>query len=228
MWLTSRIDPLHAGGAEGTGRPRAAHLGPEARRPLVLDAALQVWNDLGAAGVTMAAVAEQAQVSKPVLYECFESKDAVLLALLEREERRLLRSALGSLPESVDPDDPRRDVARAYRSFFDAVSLHPLSWRVVFDAQQAATSGVPSVVGRRYRAARAQVVSQVAVLLEVAELAPSFHGPAELAVVAEHAVSLAERNGWVLLQDDHDWQADTLADLVARILLSGLSGPTPA
>ncbi|RYI99905.1 MAG: TetR/AcrR family transcriptional regulator, partial [Actinomycetales bacterium] len=61
----------HASSTEGQGRPRAAHLGPEARRPLVLDAALQVWNDLGAAGVTMAAVAEQAQVSKPVLYECF-------------------------------------------------------------------------------------------------------------------------------------------------------------
>lgn len=186
-----------------------------------------MWNDLGAAGVTMAAIADQAGVSKPVLYECFDNKDAVLLALLEREEGRLLRSAFASLPESVDPDDPHRDVAAAYRSFFDAVVSHPLSWRVVFDAQQAATSGVPGVVGRRYRAGRAQVVSQVAVLLELAGLAPAFRGEAELAVVAEHAVSLAERNGWVLLQGDHTWRADTLADVVTRLLLTGLSGPSP-
>ena len=34
----------------------------------------------------MAAIAARAGVSKPVLYECYDNKDDVLRALLDREE----------------------------------------------------------------------------------------------------------------------------------------------
>lgn len=203
-------------------RPRAAHLGPEARRPLVLDAALRAWNARGRAGVTMAAIAAEAQVSKPVLYECFANKEAVLAALLDREEEVLLRSALEAVPTSLS--SPLRDVAAAYRSFFEAVVDHPLSWRVVFDARRTGATDVPGVVGRRYRTGRAQVVRQVATLLDLTGLAPAFRGEAELLVAAEHVVGLAEVNGWLLLQEGTTWRPDTLADVVARLLLGGLLG----
>lgn len=190
----------------------------------MLDAALRVWSDVGAGGVTMAAIAEAAAVSKPVLYECFANKDAVLLALLEREERRLLSTALASLPTSIDVDDPHADTVAAYRSFFEAVITHPLSWRVVFDAQRPFSGAVPAVVARRYAEGRGEVVRQVSTLLAVTSLAPAFRGEAELVILAEHAVSLAETNGWLLLQPGTSWRADTLAEVVARLLLGGLRG----
>src|SRR5690349_23093910 len=83
---------------------RAAHLGPAVRRPLVLDAALAVWAEHGYRGTTMAAIAAQAKVSKPVLYECFDTKDAVLRALLDREEDRLMRATQQALAVDASSD----------------------------------------------------------------------------------------------------------------------------
>ncbi|MGH3996263.1 MAG: helix-turn-helix domain-containing protein, partial [Pseudonocardiaceae bacterium] len=64
------------------GRARAAHLGPERRRPLILDAALEVYVQQGYRGTSMQAVADAAGVTKPVVYECYPNKDELLLALL--------------------------------------------------------------------------------------------------------------------------------------------------
>jgi hypothetical protein len=52
-------------------RRRAAHLGPERRRPLVLDAALALFADRGYDGVSVDDIAASAGVTKPVLYARF-------------------------------------------------------------------------------------------------------------------------------------------------------------
>src|SRR5438046_5724801 len=71
-------------------RGRAAHLGPERRRPLVLDAAFELFLEHGYDGTSMDAVAHAAGVTKPVVYDCFASKEELFTALLQREERRVL------------------------------------------------------------------------------------------------------------------------------------------
>ena len=73
-----------------TNRKRAAHLGPERRRPQVLDAALTQFLEHGYDGTSMQAVADEAGVTKPVVYACFASKDELFRALLRREEERIL------------------------------------------------------------------------------------------------------------------------------------------
>ena len=70
------------------GRARAAHLGPELRRPLVLDAALPLFARDGFDAVSMQAIADAAGVSKPVLYSCYDSKEELFDELLRREERK--------------------------------------------------------------------------------------------------------------------------------------------
>ena len=71
-------------------RKRAAHLGPERRRPLVLDAAYELFLENGFEGTSMDAIAAAAGVSKPVVYDCFASKDELFTAMLDREEERIL------------------------------------------------------------------------------------------------------------------------------------------
>ncbi|MDI9897387.1 hypothetical protein QM797_21935 [Rhodococcus sp. IEGM 1381] len=49
-------------------RVRAEHLGPERRRPAVLDSALAIAVERGVGAVTMVAVAARACVTRPVTY----------------------------------------------------------------------------------------------------------------------------------------------------------------
>jgi AcrR family transcriptional regulator len=85
----TRASPHKKRGERGKRR-RATHLGPERRRPQVLDAALELFLKRGYEGTSMQAVADQAGVTKPVVYACYSSKDALFRALLEREENRIL------------------------------------------------------------------------------------------------------------------------------------------
>src|SRR6266436_2861630 len=87
-------------------RPRAAHLGPERRRPLVLDAAFDLFVKRGYEGTSMEAIAAAAGVTKPVVYNCFSSKEELFEALLRREEERVLAAIQASLPVDADVDDP--------------------------------------------------------------------------------------------------------------------------
>src|SRR5689334_6310711 len=86
-------------------RKRAAHLGPERRRPEVLDAALKLFIRSGYDGTSMQAVTDQAGVTKPVVYACFDSKDELFRALLRREEERILAEIQGAFA-NADLADP--------------------------------------------------------------------------------------------------------------------------
>jgi TetR/AcrR family transcriptional repressor of mexJK operon len=55
------------------------------REQRILDAALRVFSETGYLGTSMDAVAIQAGVSKPTLYQYFESKEALFSAMMLRE-----------------------------------------------------------------------------------------------------------------------------------------------
>ena len=197
--------------------PRAAHLGPAVRRPLVLDAALAVWAAEGYRGTTMAAIAAKAGVSKPVLYECYDNKDDVLRALLDREEGLLMSATQAALPVD-DTKGLRATVAAAYEAFFDAVLAHPVSWRIVVDAQRV----MPAAIETRYHQARTLFVEQIAEL--VRQLTPGGDQltDSEALVVASNFASLAEDNASLLLRQEAGpdiWTPESLAAFVTRVAL---------
>ena len=201
----------------GASSTRAAHLGPAIRRPLVLDAALTVWDQEGYRGTTMAAIAAEAGVSKPVLYECFDNKDEVLGAMLDREEERLMSATQAALPVEIT-DDLQVTVAASYQAFFKAVLAHPGSWRIVVDAQRA----VPTEIGNRYRRGRAEIVDQIATLVGAFAPRGDQLSDAEAHVVASNIASLAEDNASLLLRQEPGpdaWTPEDLAAFVGRIAL---------
>ena len=102
-------------------RKRAAHLGPERRRPFVLDAAYELFLENGFEGTSMDAIAAAAGVSKPVVYDCFASKDELFTAMLDREEERILvETRQGARDHRRRADDPEGTLIRGFQVFLEA------------------------------------------------------------------------------------------------------------
>src|SRR5712692_1952318 len=123
-------------------RERAAHLGPERRRPLVLDAAFELFLEHGYDGTSMEAVARAAGVSKPVVYDCFASKEELFTALLRREETRVLGQIAAALPRRADGDDAGLVLGDALTAFLRAVADSPQAYRVIFLGEGGANAAV--------------------------------------------------------------------------------------
>lgn len=92
---------------------------PEARPDEILDAALEVFSELGFAGARVEDIAKRAKLSKGALYLYFDSKDAMLKALV----RRLADRVVGAAEALVDADGA--DAEKTLRSLltFMAVQL---------------------------------------------------------------------------------------------------------
>lgn len=199
-------------------RRRAAHLGPERRRPLVLDAALRLFAERGYRGTSMDAIATAAGVTKPVVYECFPGKEPLFRALLEREEARLLGAVGQALPPEVPLDDVEALLRAGLSALLSAAAAAPDSWRVIFESTHASEP----VVTARVRRGRAGVVGRLQQLIEPYLAASGAEEPEHKApVLAEIVVSVGEAAVRLLLRSEGGWGPEELADLVARVAARG-------
>ncbi len=135
------------------GRRRAEHLGPERRRPQVLDAALEIAARDGLAAVTIGTVADRLHVTRPVIYSCFPDRVALITELLNRETETMMTYVLTSL-HSAHGEDPETAFIIGFRGLLAAVNERPDTWQLLFGG---ATD--PEVI-HRVRAARATITAQ--------------------------------------------------------------------
>ncbi|MEU0093753.1 TetR/AcrR family transcriptional regulator [Kribbella sp. NPDC006257] len=197
-------------------RRRAAHLGPERRRPMILDAALEVFSERGYAGTTMQAVADAAGVTKPVVYDSFANRDELLLALLAREEQHLVISIVAALPADPTVGTPAEHVLEGLTAFLQSVAKSPQSWRIVFGAQY----GAAPVVANRVLAARAFLVEGLR--LTLLKSLPGVTDPdANLPVLAELLASMTESCARMLVVDGTDRTPAELARTVSQVVSGG-------
>jgi AcrR family transcriptional regulator len=213
-----------AGPATGERR-RAAHLGPERRRPLILDAAFQVFLEHGYDGTSMEAIAHEAGVSKPVVYACFPSKEELFTALLTREEQRILGQIAAAMPERAD-EDIERTLTEALTAFLRAVADSPAAYRVIYLGE-----GGHATIAERVQRARA---AQVDVIAALAETWLRQHGAADPAdkarLIAYGLIGAAESAARALLAEPDRWDADTIGPEFARLMARGrdaLTAPAP-
>lgn len=197
-------------------RRRAAHLGPERRRPLILDAALEVFSERGYAGTTMQSVADAAGVTKPVVYDSFANRDELLLALLAREEQHLVLSIMAALPADPTVGTPEEHVLEGLTAFLETAAKSPHSWRIVFGAQY----GAAPVVANRVRAARAFLVEGLRLTL-VQSLPGVTEPDANLPVLAELLASMTESCARMLVVDGTDRTPAQLAKTVSQVVGGG-------
>jgi AcrR family transcriptional regulator len=131
-------------------RPNAGTKGvPRAdREEQILAAASRLLGTLGYAGTSVAAVADQAGISKPLVYSYFGSKEGLYSACLRRageqlavEMERIARTGVVGLERGL----------RTLEGVFDLLEPQPWVWRLIFDPT-APTEGEVAEVLTTYTA----------------------------------------------------------------------------
>jgi len=200
-------------------RQRAAHLGPERRRPLVLDAAMEVFLEHGFEGASMNAIAEAAGVSKPVVYDCFANKGELFKALFRREESRVLREVAMALPPAA-PNGPEAALLEGMTAFLRAVAESPQAYRVILLGE----GGMNAAVARRIRLGRERQVAD-AMIVARRWLDPEHKlDDVSARLFGELLVGIGEAGARMLLSGDDGWTPETLAPQLARVAATALPG----
>jgi AcrR family transcriptional regulator len=200
------------------GRQRAAHLGPERRRPLVLDAALHLFVEHGYRGTSMEGIAAAAGVTKPVVYRCYPNKQELFRALLSREEQRLLESVAHAVPPELDPNDLEAVLEAGFTALFAAARSQPDSWRIVFVSEH----GSEPAIARRVKRARTAVVERLTEMTEPMLVGMGVDdAPRKAPVVSEVVASIAEGGVRLLLSDGKDWTPEQLGEFLGRLVARG-------
>jgi AcrR family transcriptional regulator len=190
-------------------RTRAAHLGPELRRPLLLDAALPLFSEQGYEAVSMQQIADAAHVSKPVLYSCFTSKEELFAELVRREDRRLWDLVEDSVPLPGDEEDHESLLRRGLTGMLRAVAGAPDAFRVIY-LQPAGED--------RVERGRVHWEQRMAEVIAARALIPD----REARVLGRLLVAAAELGFRTLLEEPGAWDPDELAEYLARTLMRGI------
>ncbi|GAA5048656.1 TetR/AcrR family transcriptional regulator [Nocardia callitridis] len=204
-------------GSESGLRPRqrAQHLGPGRRRPQVLDTALEIAVADGIAAITMAAVAERMNVTRPVVYACFGDRVELIEALIQREESYLISGMFDVLP-TRDVNADETVFVEGYRALLDKVAARPAAWRLMYGNPDPA---VADSFGR----GRALVVERCTTLLR-----PTLHAwgteqaERKLPVLVEQWIAAGEGAVRALLDEDNEWTPRELGAFVGAAVFRAL------
>ena len=158
------------------------------REPLILDVAGQVFAADGYERASMDRIAGLADLSKPMLYAYFGSKEGLYSAYIQRTGGELVQRLV-----AADRDGPRAERIRAVTTeFLSFVRGQGDGWRVLF-AEMTSRRPLVELVAQL----RAQIVAEVRTMLEGGAgrglRPPASEGVAEAIVGAGEALA----NWWV-------------------------------
>jgi AcrR family transcriptional regulator len=143
---------------QATAEPRRRMRAPE-RRAQLLDVARRLFGTAGYHSVSMDAVAREAGVTKPILYDHFPSKHELYLALLDADLTSLhdrVRAALDA------PTGNRERIRASFQTYFDFVDEHAQGFRLLMQETVGSEDDFRSLV----ESFRARILAEVADLIE--------------------------------------------------------------
>lgn len=126
MSIESQPSPTGGHGAPGNGRQRLTR---EARHDLILARATEVFGTRGYHNVSMDDVADQAGISKALVYQHFESKDELYLAVLKSFQDMLSDTVLPAWGQDLPPAER---FWRGFVAFFRFVEQNRQAWGVLY------------------------------------------------------------------------------------------------
>ncbi|MBM7051085.1 TetR/AcrR family transcriptional regulator [Rothia sp. ZJ1223] len=112
-------------------RKSTVRLPRDTRRRQLIDCSLRVFSAQGYHVTTMEHIAEEAQVSKPVLYQHFNGKQDLYLALLDDQIAQFVAAVSAPLYETEVNRDRVEGVLMA---FFKFTRANPQGYRLIFES----------------------------------------------------------------------------------------------
>lgn len=194
--------------------PRGARLPREQRREQILAAARDVFGHRGFHPTSMEEIAEGARVTKPVLYQHFDSKLDLYLAVLDTTIDELLTATDIALRSTTDNKVRVQETMRAYFAFVDSTDG---IYRLLFESDVIGTEDVRTRVDR----AHAEVARRIAaVIAEDTDL-----GESETLLLGSALQGLAQvaATRWIRGHTGA-MERDEAADLVAALAWRGIRG----
>jgi len=93
-------------------KPSRKQLEEEFRRKLVLDVAEELFAERGFDGTTVADIAEAAELAKGSIYQLFQSKEEIILAIIRRKVDQISSRLNEIFERSVSPAEKIKDIIR--------------------------------------------------------------------------------------------------------------------
>ncbi|MFD2494523.1 TetR/AcrR family transcriptional regulator [Amycolatopsis jiangsuensis] len=195
---------------------RGVRLPRTERRAQLLTAAQRVFAENGYHSAAMDEIAEEAGVSKPVLYQHFPGKLDLYIALLESHVDDLVGRVQGALDST---SDNRHRVPATVGAFFDFVNNDAGAFRMVFESDLRGEPAVQEAVDR------ATSASVEAITETITSDAGLDEDKARLLAVGLVGMSQVSARYW--LQHNQSMSREEAVDLTANLAWRGIGGGFP-
>ncbi|MGI5212416.1 TetR/AcrR family transcriptional regulator [Plantactinospora sp. CA-290183] len=186
------------------------------REQQMLDAAVKVFSRRGFHAASMDEIADQAGISKPMVYAYLGSKEELFTACLHREGTRLMEAIVGA----VVPELPfEQRLWLGLRAFFRFVGAHRDGWAVLYRQARGERPFAAELAAMRSR-----IIEVVAGMLDRGLAAEGREvRAAELEVMAYALIGAAESLAdW--LADHPDDDPDAMASRMMNLGWTGAGG----
>jgi len=193
---------------------RSTRLPAGARREQILDVAVQVFAKRGYHGASMNDVADAAGVTKPVLYQHFDSKQDLYLALLDEVGRRLLNAIAKA---TAGATSGKTQTELGFKAYFRWVADDHDAFLLLFGTQANRDAASTAAIRRM----TAETAEAIAPLIAI-DIDPEYQR-----TLAHGLVGLAEGVSRRLVERGESFEPDELGALVANLAWAGLRAIGP-
>jgi AcrR family transcriptional regulator len=184
----------------------------------MLETAGSVFAARGFHDASMDEIAQAADISKPMLYNYFGSKEGLYFAFVDLSYREIVAVIDEAVAEAAAAGEgPDQQLRTGVRAYYRYVGEHQDAFRVLFREM-----GDPGgkLAGQRHRLSR-RVASAIDGILHGANAAPPAHVSTEALAEAFLGAARSLADWWL---DHSQVAADDVADQLMELTLTGLRG----
>lgn len=200
--------------ADARTRPRQPRMPIAVRREQVLDAALRLITKHGYGATTMEAIAREAGLAKPVVYNAYPGRRPLLEALLSREEARAFKALADAMPPRDAGADPAAGLLAWLGSLARAIAANPGPWRLML----IPAGETPDVVREHVDRGRAVALAQAESLINEVLAARPAMAALDRRLAAHSVLAMGEQAARLLIADPHEFPPERLVGFAEDVL----------